>query len=72
MWFLVIMISSTLLLVDANRVGIYGPYPTQTTCEQAGRLFTDTGMTPSGSYVVVDKKNQTAMSTCTQSHKVQP
>jgi len=69
MWFLVIMISPTLLLADANRIGVYGPYPSQATCEQAGRSFTDTGMTPSGSYV--DNKNQT-MSTCTKSHKVQP
>jgi hypothetical protein len=67
MWFLVIMISPTLLLADANTIGVYGPYLSQTTCEQAGRLFADTGMTPSGSYV--DKKNQT-VSTCTQSHKV--
>jgi hypothetical protein len=69
MWFLVIMMSPTTLLADANRVGVYGPYPSQTICEQAGRLFADTGMTPSGSYV--DKKNHT-VSTCTQSNKVQP
>jgi len=69
MWFFVVVISPTLLLADANTVGVYGPYPSQTACEQAGRLFADTGMTPSGSYV--DKKNQT-VSTCAQSHKVQP
>jgi hypothetical protein len=46
MWFLVIMISPTILLADANRVGVYGPYPSQTACEQAGKLFADTGMTP--------------------------
>ena len=71
MWFLVIMISPTLLLLaDANSIGVYGPYPSQTTCEHAGRLFAYTGMTPSGSYV--DKKNQQTVSTCTLSHKVQP
>jgi hypothetical protein len=70
MWFLVIMISPTLLLADANSVGVYGSYPSQTICEQAGRLFADTGMTPSGSYV--DNKKNHTVSTCTQSHKVQP
>ena len=70
MWFLVIMISPTMLLADANRVGVYGPYPSKTACEQAGRLFADTGMTPSGSYV--DKKQNQTVSTCTQSHNVQP
>jgi hypothetical protein len=65
MWFLVIMMSPTLLLADANRVGVYGPFPSQTACEKAGRVFADTGMTPSGSYVDVEKKNL-AMSTCAQ------
>jgi len=68
MWFLVIMISPTLLLADANSVGVYGPYPSQTMCEQAGRMFADTGMTPSGSYVT--KKGNQTVSTCTKSHEV--
>jgi hypothetical protein len=41
MWFLVVMMSPTLLLADANRVGVYGPYPSQTACEKAGRVFAD-------------------------------
>ncbi len=45
MWFLVIMVSPTMLLTDANSAGVYGPYPSQATCEQSGRLFADTGMT---------------------------
>ena len=66
MWVLVIMISPTLLLADADKVGFYGVYKTQSLCEKAGKLFSDTGMTPTGSYI--DKKSKT-VSTCTQLHE---
>jgi hypothetical protein len=63
MWFLVLMISPTPMLVDADRAGLYGPFYTYQACVEAGKRFANSGVTPNGTYV--DKTFSTA-STCTE------
>jgi len=64
MWFLVLMISSTPLLIDADRAGLYGPFYTYQACVEAGKRFADSGFTPNGTYV--DNKTFSTASTCTE------